>query len=209
MRIDILKAAEAEFFSIYPEGFDDPEMAAIKKRHKVAKMTEMAHDAFGKDKFGFTQEIVENMIKIVTRSSLISVFEKPKYRDYLRSLDQETKDLLAHGLYLQLHGDSEKGFNLVLDVLTLGKLAKWSLISVIPYYYYPQTEAFMKPTTVKGIVTTFELEGLIYKPRPSYSFYIEYRRQLMEMRKMVSPNLGPDNAAFSGFLMMIMGFNKR
>ncbi len=209
MRIDILKAAEAEFFSIYPEGFDDPEMVAIKKRHKSHKMTEMAHEAFGEDKFGFTHEIIENMIKIVTRSSLISVFEKPKYRDYLRSLDADSREMLAHGLYEQLHGNPQAGFNETLDILIQGKLAKWSLISVIPYYYYPQTEAFMKPTTVKGIVNTFELEGLIYKPRPSYNFYIEYRKQLMEMRKMVSPNLGPDNAAFSGFLMMIMGFNKR
>ncbi len=204
MRIDLLKAAEIEFYAMYPGGFMHPDMQAISKKHKVVKMHEIALVMFDKNKFGFVNELIEDMIKIISRSSLISVFEKPKFRDSARNLSTEMKGKLAEGLYEQLHGDKEKGFNEVLEVLSEVKLAKWSLISIIPYYFHPQEEAFMKPTTVKGIIKTFELKNLLYKPRPSYIFYIEFRRQLLEMRKLVDSNLGPDNAAFSGFLMMMM-----
>lgn len=209
MRVDLLKAAEAKFFSMYPEGFSDPEMIEIGKKHKVSKMTEMTQELFAPDKFGFVNETVENMIKVITRSSLVSVFEKPKFRDYARGLNDDMKVKLVNGLYEQLHGDQGKGFNQVIEVLVEGKMAKWSLISVIPYYFSPKEEPFMKPTTVKGIVNTFELEGLVYKPRPSYDFYVKYRKQFMEMQQLVHPSLSPDNAAFSGFLMITMEFGRK
>jgi len=204
MRLDLLKAAVAEFKGIYPMGFQDPEMLEISKKHKALKMQEMAHNMFDKDKFGFPNEIIEDMIKIISRSSLVSIFEKPKFRDYVRSLSPETKEALSHSLYERLYNDKEAGFNTMVQILVQGKIAKWPVISVIPYYLYPQEEAFIKPTTVKNIIRVFELEGIIYKPRPSYDFYLEYRRQLLEMRKHVDPDLAPDNAAFSGFLMMAM-----
>lgn len=208
MRTDLLKAAEIEFMTKYPGGFTHPEMAAIKKKHRPEKMQEMARTMFAKDKFGFPNEVIEDMIKIISRASMISVFEKPKFRDYARSLSPETKEILSNALYEQLHGNQELGFNQMLEILVDGKMAKWSLMSIIPYYYYPLEEPFMKPTTVKGIVRIFELENLVYKPRPSYEFYIEYRRQFLEMKKLVNPLIGTDNAAFSGFLMMTMDLSK-
>lgn len=204
MRVDLLKACEVRFFSMYPEGFDDPEMLAIKKKHKVGKMHELALEMFEKERFAFVEDTLENMIKLITRSSMVSVFEKPKFRDFARSLSRDEKEILVHGLYEFLHGNRATGFEMMLDILTRGKLAKWSLITIIPYYYHPQEEAFCKPTTVKGIISIFELEGLVYKARPSFVFYEDYKKQLLEMRAMVHPNLGPDNAAFSGFLMMMM-----
>lgn len=204
MRKDLLMAAQQEFFAMYPLGFNDPEMIEISKKHKVVKMHEMALEMFGKDKYGFVEEMIENMIKIISRSSLVSVFEKPKFRDFARSLSVEKKEALVQGLYECLHGNQEVGFNQMVQILVEGKLGKWSLMTVILYYYYPQKEVFCKPTTVKNMIKTFELEGLIYKPRPSYEFYTLFRKTLIEMRSYVDPNLGPDNAAFSGFLMMMM-----
>lgn len=77
MNLKKLKQAEEEFFNRYPGGFANPEMIAIRKKHKLDKMMELTQDSFARRNFKLPELIVENMIKIVTRSSLISVFEKP------------------------------------------------------------------------------------------------------------------------------------
>ena len=60
----------------------------------------------------------------------------------------------------------------------------------------------MKPTTTKNVIRQFELDDLVYKPRPSWDFYARYRDAIETMKGAVSPTLSPNNAAFTGFLMM-------
>ncbi len=55
------------------------------------------------------------------------------------------------------------------------------------------------------MINKYELEGLTYKPRPSYDFFVKYRQAINEMKQKVDASLAPNNAAFSGFLMMTMG----
>lgn len=204
MRKDLLLAAEQKFMSVYPGGFNNPEMIEVGKKHKLDKMHDTVHEMFSDDQFGFVEVTAENMVKVISRSSMISVFEKPKFRDYVRSMDVDTKTRLVHGLHERLYGDSEKGFNQMLDVLVEGKMGKWSLMTIIPFYFAPSEEAFCKPTTVKNIVKTFELEGLVYKPRPSYDFYVGFRKALKEMQTYVDESFTQNYAAFTGFLMMAM-----
>jgi hypothetical protein len=89
-------------------------------------------------------------------------------------------------------------------VLSIYKLAKWSIVTLIPYYYARDKEFFIKPTTTKDIIKFFEIEGFTYKPRPTYEFYERYIKVLEEMKSQVSPLIGQDNAGFTGFLMMVM-----
>lgn len=204
MNIKLLKHYESEFLAKYPGGFMNEEMQEIGKKHRVDKMEAMVHGCFSKDKFQFPSQIVEDMIKVVTRSSLVSVFEKPKFRDYVRSLDDDTKEQLSSGLYELLHGDKEKGFNQILEVLVVGKLAKWSLMTVIPVYYALNEEIFVKPTVTKNVIRIFELEDLVYKPRPSYDFYKKYKAYIHQMKDACDPLVKPNNPAFTGFLMISM-----
>jgi len=53
-------------------------------------------------------------------------------------------------------------------------------LTVIPAYYYPNKEVFIKPTTVKNIIEIFELEGLQYKATPSYDFYKNIRKYYLK-----------------------------
>jgi hypothetical protein len=46
------------------------------------------------------------------------------------------------------------------------------------------------------------LADLEYRPRPSWSFYERYRSAISDMKAHVDPSLSPNNAAFTGFLMM-------
>jgi len=204
MRTDLLMAAQEEFLFRYPLGFDDEEMLIIKKKHNISKLHDFVVDAFAKEKFVFVEVIIEDMIRLISRASMVSMFEKPKFRDYARSLSTESKEKLVFGLYELLHGNQELGFNEILDILVNGKMARWSLISAFMYYYSPELEVFCKPTTVKNIIRVFELEGLIYKPRPSYDFYVLFRKNIIEMKAMCDQRIGNDNAGMTGFLMMTM-----
>ena len=204
MNLEKLRLTEKYFFTKYPDGFNSPEMIEIAKKHKPDKMHSMARDLFNKDNFSNTEMIIESMIKIISRSSMVSVFEKPKFRDYARSLSRGEKKILSRGLEDFLYNDQETGFSAMTDILTPGKIAKWPVITVIPEYFHPQIEIFVKPTTVKNILSFFEIDDPVYKPKPSFDFYSKYRDIINSMKKEVSESLSPSNAAFCGFLMMCM-----
>ncbi|MFZ3052192.1 MAG: hypothetical protein WA099_02205 [Sulfuricurvum sp.] len=204
MNLKKLKEAEASFFAFYPKGFEDEGLLPIIKRHNTAKIGESVQEMFSAEKFSRTEEIGESFAKIVSKSSLISLFEKPKVRDMVKAMSMEQQDMLAIGLYELLHANQEKGFRILVDVLSIYKLAKWSIVTLIPYYYARDKEFFIKPTTTKDIIKFFEINGLEYKPKPSYEFYMRYTQRLKEMKLQVSPLIGEDNAGFTGFMMMVM-----
>ncbi|QUI25218.1 hypothetical protein HZI73_24250 [Vallitalea pronyensis] len=205
MNINKLKEAERTFFMEYPQGFDTPEMVEMSKKHKMDKLVDFAKESFKPSAFNQVEETAENMVKMVTRSSMVSLFEKPKFRDAVRGMRIDNKKILVAGLKELIHGDEEKGFNQLLDILSEYKLAKWTLLTVFRCYYYPDKDLLFKPTTVKNVIKKYELEGLTYKPRPSYDFFVTYRENINAMKQQVDASLAPNNAAFSGFLMMTMG----
>ena len=203
MNVDRLKQAEKAFLQRYPGGFENPEIVARRiKKHKPEQMIALTQESFSKDKFERPERIVQNMVKVISRSSVISVFEKPKFRDFANALSPQDREFLSGGLEQVLHGNQQTGFEMILDLLKSGRLAKWSLITVCPMYFHPQRDVFIKPTTVKGVITFFELENLVYKPTPSWNFYEAYRSAFYELKSRVDPSLSPTNPAFSGFLWM-------
>ena len=178
-------------------------MASIKKKHDIDKLGEFARTSFARDNFRHPESITEAVQKVVSRSSMVSRFEKPKFRDFIQSLNSQEKEMLAAAFEKRLYGRSKRqGFDELLGMLAHYKLAKWSVISVVPFYFSPRSEAFVKPTTAKGILRFLEVEDLVYKPMPSWDFYQGYRRLLDEIGKAVVPTLAPNNAAVSGFMMM-------
>ena len=101
-----------------------------------------------------------------------------------------------------IHVDQRRGFESLVDLLALEKIAKWSLLTIIPAYYAPSKEVFIKPTTAKGVIQYFEVEDLVYKPTATWEFYSGYRDLINEAKTKVNTSLSPTNAAFTGFLMM-------
>jgi len=205
MNLEKLKEAEAYFLELYPQGFEDVGLLPIIKRHKTAKLGEQVREIFAKENFTQPDIICDNFTKIVSKSTLISLFEKPKVRDIIKDMRMERKDMFSIGLYEMLYGDKQEGFDIVIEILSFYTLAKWSLVTLIPYYFYRDKEFFIKPTTTKNIITFFEIEGLVYKPRPSYAFYVQYKKVLESMKAQVGEKIiHDDNAGFTGFLMMAM-----
>ena len=202
MNLERLKQAEHNFLLKYPGGFSHPDMVAIGKKHNVTKLSEFVQEVFSKEVFHKTDTLMENWVKVISRSSMISMFEKPKFKSFVKTLASYEREGLAGGLWEVLYGDQKKGFELQLDIFKRDKLAKWSLMSAVPAYFNMETEIFIKPTTAKGVVNHFELRGLTYKPTPSWDFYSCYRDDILEMKTHVDPSLSPNNPAFCGFLMM-------
>ena len=207
MNIQKLQDAEAQFFARYPGGFEDPALVEIVKKHKVEKMTKLAQECFAQEKFNDIDQIVTAMNKVVTQSSLVSIFEKPKFRDMTKVLDRADKEYLALGLQSLLYGDEEvqsRGFLEMASVLADYKIAKWPLLTVYGVYFRPAEEVFIKPTTVKAVIDYFELEGLKYNSSPTFEFYQAYRQQFLELKAKTKLLTHLENGAFSGFLMMSM-----
>jgi hypothetical protein len=201
MNVERLLQAEKAFFDRYPGGFSNPEMIAIRKHHKLDQMITLAQESFARQNFFHPDLVIDNMARIITRSSLISRFEKPKFRDFSHSLSPLERQDIARGLEELLHGNEQTGFEIMLSILRTWKLAKWSLMTVCQAYYRPETEVFIKPTTTKGIIARLELTDLQYNPTPSWSFYERYRAAINEMKNKVDPSLASYNIAFTGFMM--------
>jgi hypothetical protein len=205
MNLRKLKQAEAEFLARYPGGFADPGLASIKKKHNVEKLTEFAQANLTRTHFNKPEQVCETLVRIVSRSSMVSMFEKPKFRDFVRSLNNHEKEHLAFAFEKRLYGRSKRaGFEEILGMLSHYKIAKWPSISAVPYYLAPKKEAFVKPTTAKGIITYLEVDNMQYKPTPSWEFYSAYLKLLGQVKKEVHPSISPNYAAVSGFLMSTM-----
>ena len=204
MNFKTLKLLEAKFMRVYPGGFRHPDLEKIGKKHRMPQLIAFAKERFDKACFGNPAQVCESMIQMVSKSSMVSVFEKPRFRDYMRSLSDDQRDIMVNGLQELLHGKEEVGFNMILDVLDEGRLAKWTLLTVWQAYYMPKKGVFIKPTTVKDVIATLELEGLQYQSRPDFAFYKSYRAAINKMKKEVDKSFSDSNAAFSGFLMMAM-----
>jgi hypothetical protein len=202
MNLQKLRQAEANFLQRYPGGFDDPAMQAIKKKHNIDKLAGFARDNLTRANFNRPEFIAETMLRIVSRSSMVSRFEKPRFRDFLGSLNSDEKAMLAFALEKRLYSKKQQGFEEILGMLAHHKLARWAIISVVPFYFAPTREVFVKPTTAKGIVKFLEVEELEYKPQPSWDFYRGYQKLVTDIKKLVVPTLSPNNAAVTGFLMI-------
>ena len=204
MNVEVLKQAERRFLKKYPEGFLHPEMAALGKKHKMPQLVEFAQQSFAKDCFDSPADIIGDMARLVSRSTLVSMFEKPKFKTMIGSLGAKDKTTIVEGLYDLLHGKQRAGFEVLVDELGKRKMAKWTLCTVFQAYYRPQKEVFIKPTTAKLIVQSLDA-NLTYHSTPTWEFYRDFRKLVKEAKAKVNKNLAPNNPAFCGFLMMTLG----
>lgn len=204
MNLNILKQAEKTFLENYPGGFNNPQMLILGKKHKMEQLEEFANKSFSTDQFNDTTTILANTEKLVSRSTMVSLFEKPKFRDCIRSLNSKEQSQFTKALFELLHGNEQQGFESLIELLGKYQLAKWSIVTVFKAYYKPQQEVFIKPTTAKLIIEKLGLE-LIYRPAPTWDFYKKFRTEINQLKKKVNQNLSPNNPAFCGFLMMALG----
>ncbi|ASG67448.1 hypothetical protein fh0823_00370 [Francisella halioticida] len=202
MRLDRLRKLKLDFLEVYPQGFNNPEMQKIAKKHNIDKLSEMAQQAFANSSSSSVDAFLEDIIRIVSRSSMVSMFEKPKFKDFIHHLDDIQKQKFSDALINLVNGQQKKGFEDLVSILGKAKLAKWSLITICLFYFDPQKEVFIKPTVTKDVINFFEIEDLVYKTTPTWEFYEKYRDVIHNMKNSVDKSIAINNAAFTGFIMM-------
>ncbi len=199
-----LKAAERAFLGRYPNGFDDAALIGLTKRHNLAKHVAFAQEYLTPESGARVAKTLANIELLVSRSSMVSFFEKPKFKGLIARLDRHQQAFFVDSMLELLHGDQPAGFAGLVDVLQQEKLARWSLVTIVPTYFAPSKAVFVKPTTAKGILAALEIEHLVYKPQPTWAFYEGYRDLIEQLKAAVDSRLSPSNAAFTGFLMMAL-----
>ena len=207
LNIQKLREAEAVFLARFPLGFEDPDpwMEKIRKRHNIDKLHEFTRTNLTDITFSQPHKFSEVLITIISRSSMVSRFEKPPFRRFIDSLDSKDRRKLAEAFRKRLVGRKKhEGFEEIVSLFARYKLARWSLVSAVPFYYSPTKEAFVKPTTAKKLVAGLEIEDLHYHARPDWAFYTGYRKMILDIRKIIDPGLTSNNAAVTGFLMSSM-----
>lgn len=204
MNNERLHLVEMQFMSEFPGGFDNPVLVKEGKKHQVGRRQQQASDWFSEDAFATPQVVAEHMLKITTQSSLVSRFEKPALKRLVDNMTWSEKEQYAFSLFEMLHGDQAQGFETMVALLRPHKLAKWPILTVIPYYFAPSSEIFVKPTTVKKIIAQYELDDLEYRPLPDYGFYQAFKGHIDRMKSEVAPSLAGDNAAFTWFLSRLV-----
>lgn len=197
--LDRLKELESEFLYQYPTGFQDASFFPTMKKFKPEKLELFAKEHLNKDSFSNPNLVIESYFKVIQKSVLVSLFDKLKLKDMIASLNSYEKDMLSIEIYELLYGNKKEGFEGLVEFLAQYNLAKWTIISVVPYYLNRQDEYFIKPTTTKSIIKYLEIKELVYKPKPTYDFYKNYQTILNETKLLVNKNLSFDNAAFTGF----------
>jgi len=199
MNLEKLKDLESEFLYAYPKGFKDEHFFPTMKKFKPEKLEAFAKEALKKENFQNPNLVVEGFYKTIQKSVMVSLFDKLKLKDTLATLNSYEKDMLSIEIYELLYGDPKAGFEGLVEFLEQYRLAKWTLISIVPYSINRQNEYFIKPTTTKNIIKYFELKDLVYKPKPTYEFYKKYTKVLNKMKKELNPSLTFDNAVYTGF----------
>lgn len=202
MNKDKLKEVEHEFLFRYPDGFETPELKEISKKHKLGKHVDYVHKVCSKEYMNQGLSAYTDVMKVVTNSSMVSVFEKVKFRDFVKEIDDHDKHELMGAIFEMIHGDEEEGFNRLVSLLSFYQLAKWPIVSVWLAYYDIEYQVFIKPTTVKKIIKHLELEDITYSPKPSYEFYSKYREHINNLKKHVDKKLKVNNPAFSAIFMI-------
>lgn len=204
MMYDKLKYCERKFLLEHPQGFESDSLKAANMKHNFDKMVVFTQEKLEKSKFSDVDEIINSIYEIVSKSSLVSRFEKPKFKEFISSVTNIEKELLVRGYEMLLYENEENGFNQILDIYESYNIAKWPIMTIVQACFKPDENVFIKPTTVKNIIKYFEIGKIQYNSKPTYEFYNSFRNIINEMKTNVDQSLWPSNAAFTGFLMMTM-----
>ncbi|MDH6603602.1 hypothetical protein OKW23_000742 [Bacilli bacterium PM5-9] len=180
------------FLLKYPNGLNDQAFIDLSKKHKSSyKILEIVKNEIDLESFVLedTYHINKNIsliIKIVTRSSMISVFEKVAFKHYLE--DSKIHSIFLNALYHMLKDFNEDTMNEFVYVLNMRKVeinrkvATWPLITFFLIYFDEYNEVFIKPTTIKRLAKLLECD-IKYESMPNYMTYQNVKKMVLEYKK--------------------------
>ena len=180
------------FLLRFPNGLDDEEFLELGKKHKSSsKILEMVKNEIDLESFQLEDNyhVSKNIgliIKMVTKSTMVSVFEKVAFKNYLA-------DPLVHVSFLQslyamlknLNEDTMAEFVGVLNYRRLDsskKVATWPIVTFFLIYFDEYNEVYIKPTTIRRLAKLLEFD-IKYESTPNYMTYQRVKEMVMAFKK--------------------------
>ncbi len=176
------------FLEIYPDGFEDIRYMEKAWKHDDSKIVEFFQklDAQQFDESN-PHALAEKFGKIISKSTMVSTFEKISLRNYLSFFE-------GHGAFIMaikhlIENYNEQNFDTLVDVLSRYKdqgntnAAKWPVMSFFTYYGVKSHECYpVKPTTVKQVAQLLDVD-IGYKARPNFETYEKINDMYRDFRQ--------------------------
>lgn len=208
-----------KFKILYPNGFEDEKWKEGEKKYKVEKINSFVDNNISKKIFenyintNQTGKIIELIEKIISLSSVVSVFEKIAFRNFINEANNKIIDSFAILLNNMLYGkDFEENFDSFSDFLVsnkyLGKntnIAKWTLVTSILAHIKRNEEVLIKPNTAKYISKILQ-KPFYYISVPNIITYNDYKKIVMEFKNELEKDFMPrDNMIVQAVLYICCG----
>ncbi|MEG0283164.1 MAG: hypothetical protein RR543_00200 [Erysipelotrichales bacterium] len=180
------------FLKLYPDGLQDISFIEASKRHKVNNRILKKVEAFDIERLmeQYPPTVADNIqfiTKLLTSCSMVSVFEKVAFKNYIA--DKKLQEDFLTSLYEMLNELNEDSFNNFVRVLSLKKadsktnVAKWPIITFFLSFFNPKAEVFIKPTTMKKVAQLLEYD-IKYSPTLNYQTYTLARDMVMQYKQI-------------------------
>ncbi len=176
------------FLEIYPDGFEDIRYLEMAWKHDDSKIVEFFQNLSpGQFDEANPHALAETIGKIVSKSTMVSTFEKISFRNYLRFFE-------GHGTFIMalkhvMENYNQQNFDTLFDVLCRYKdqgntnAAKWPVMSFFTYYGVKSHECYpVKPTTVKQVAQLLKVD-IDYKARPNFETYEKINNMYRDFRQ--------------------------
>ncbi len=147
------------------------------------KLADFAHTHLTEAALSRPQRFVDTLLTIVSRSSMVSRFEKPPFREFLDGLDSKDKRRLTEAFGKRLFGRKKReGFAEIVDLLARYKLARWSLVSAIcTSISHPRRRLSSNLRRPERSLPFSTSRSFNTTPRPSWAFYVGYRNLILDI----------------------------
>ncbi|WP_423364389.1 hypothetical protein [Mycoplasma sp. P36-A1] len=206
------KAIDSLFLNKYPQGIDDKQFYSDNKRLLVSKKIIKLVNEFNLEDLKINdrtmqQKNINFIIRIVSMTSAVSVFEKVALKNYLS--DKRTWDEFLSSLYNFITNNNEENFNYFVHILSLKKLeknsnpAKWPVITFLLRIFNADTEIFIKPTTIKKMLYLIESD-VKYVSTPNYQTYIEIKKIILDYKKQSKVVKDANNIIVQGIIQAVV-----
>jgi len=190
--------AVASFLARFPQGFEDPAFIGDGKTTGERLYKWAAHEFYGerlgKGKFGYLlkndfPKLVQEIERCVGKVNLLSIYEASAFRDALKV--ESAARMFAQRLFdlLESQEITEQVFVPYAEsVCSLpaerGRVATWTVATIIPYLAQPHRHMFLKPETTKNAADALGFE-LNYRSEPNWLTY----SSLLRMAEIYSRKL--------------------
>ncbi len=183
---------ELAFLEQFPNGLQDENWILLGKKHNMKTIHQIYENEFSaknmkkliKDKK--YKKICELATEIVQKATIISVFEKIAFKNYIAN--EPIHEPFAKFLYDLLYNFSEENFDNMVNILEAYKgqknanPCKWPVITAFIALRYPNEHVFVKPTTVKANAKILKMD-IEYKSKPNFNTYTKVKDMVINFRE--------------------------